>query len=388
MSKKKKKRAKYGTGSIRRRKNGTFEYRVPCEDEYGNKDRKSFYGQSDVECIEKAKAFIEEKEKESQGLDLTLTIPQIAKMIVEKDYKENHMRVQGYTRNLETIKIIENAPLGSVPIVNVTEKMLEDFFESILNYSDSTIEKVFRKIKVAFRWALIHGLITKNLIEFYEIRRPQSNKKTKEVSPLSFDDEKKIIDYLMDFSTYKYRNNYSLQLIIEMSTGLRMGEINALRLKDIDLENKVINVCGTISRGLDNKPFLSDTTKTKKGIRQVPIIDVLLPFMIIAVNQYQNNKYELLFYDQIHDKMITTQQVNNFFSRICKKLNIVCDGQHSLRHTFTTRAREVELDPDKLKDILGHSNIHMTMDVYNKNSLDSLRSGMEKVNEYYKKLFN
>jgi integrase len=86
--------------------------------------------------------------------------------------------------------------------------------------------------------------------------------------------------------------------------------------------------------------------------------------------------------------MITTQQVNNFFSRICKKLNIVCDGQHSLRHTFTTRAREVELDPDKLKDILGHSNIHMTMDVYNKNSLDSLRSGMEKVNEYYKKLFN
>ena len=62
--------------------------------------------------------------------------------------------------------------------------------------------------------------------------------------------------------------------------------------------------------------------------------------------------------------MISTSQVNNYYRRICEKADIPIGGQHALRHTFATRCIEAGVQPVVLKTWLGHTNIHMTLDIY------------------------
>ncbi len=383
---KKKKKANYGNGSLRRKPNGTFEYRVRYEDIYGNKKRKSFCGQSDTECREKAESFFRIIEKEQHGVDVSLTIPQIARMKCEKDFMDNYAKEQGYSRNLETIKIIEKAPIGAIPIVKVTLPMIEDFLGSIRNYAEGTIRKIFQKIKRAFAWAKVNSLIDVDLFSAYNIRCPKSNKKNRKVSALSVEDQKKLIDYLSGYTTYDYRNDYRVQLMIEMYAGLRMGEINALHREDIDFKNNVIHVRGTISRDKDYLPILQDETKTENGIREVPIMKELLPFLVLALDRYEDNRYGLLFYDHVHDKLITTQQVNCFYGRVCKKLNIENNGQHCLRHTFATRAIESGVEAVVLKQWMGHKNIHITLDTYTDVFASLHNTAISTMDDYIKKV--
>ena len=72
----------------------------------------------------------------------------------------------------------------------------------------------------------------------------------------------------------------------------------------------------------------------------------------------------LLFYDVNKDDVVTTFQVNCQFKRLLAKADIENRGQHALRHTFATRAIEAGVDPIVLRDWLGHTDIHITLDTY------------------------
>ena len=75
-------------------------------------------------------------------------------------------------------------------------------------------------------------------------------------------------------------------------------------------------------------------------------------------------KAGVIFYDYNKNSVITTSQVNSFYRRICEKADIEFHGQHSLRHTFATRCIEAGVKPVVLKNWLGHTNIHITLDTY------------------------
>ena len=81
------------------------------------------------------------------------------------------------------------------------------------------------------------------------------------------------------------RNNYKAQILIELYAGLRMGEINALKPSDIKLteDGGFIHVERTVSRGINCRPFISDSTKTDAGIRDVPISKPLVPVLQKAI---------------------------------------------------------------------------------------------------------
>ena len=78
-------------------------------------------------------------------------------------------------------------------------------------------------------------------------------------------------------------------------------------------------------------------------------------------NRYKNRKGS----EYKHGGLIETTQVNSFFKRICKTAGIEGDfGQHALRHTFATRCIEAGVEPVVLKKWLGHTDIHITLDIY------------------------
>ena len=162
----------------------------------------------------------------------------------------------------------------------------------------------------------------------------------------------------------KNRNDYRKQLLIELYTGMRMGEINALRPEDVDFKRNVIHVRGTISKGIGDRIYRSETTKTSAGMRDVPMNTLVKPVLEKALAEMKNNPAGTIFYDHQKKNVISTSQVCNFYKRICKSAGLDYYGQHALRHTFATRCIEAGVQPVVLKTWLGHTNIHITLDTY------------------------
>lgn len=422
--KSKKKRNAKGDGTLRNRANGTFEYRINYTDAYGEKKRKSFYGQSDIICYEKAEMFLERIEKEKTGIDVDATIVSLVRKKCENDYKNNFVAEQGYARNIETISKIEKSPIGNIPIANLTEPQVELFLQSLVGYSNSQINKIYRLIKTAFNEAESKGITNKNLILSSNLRKPKSLIKDKKVSSFTMAEQQKFVDCLMNHKYERNSNNYTNQLLIALYTGMRMGEVNALKASDIDFEKGIIRVRSTISRGIDYRVFIKDGTKTPAGIRDIPIMKNLIPILKSAIEQQPENEYDLLFFDAKKSKVITTSQVNDFFKRFLRTYNIIpfhnefkplaekrkekiayrkytyykktADGTfeilgkekpsdwdknfkkyyftdvvadrdysvHMLRHTFATRSIEAGVSAVVLKTWLGHTDIHITLDTY------------------------
>ena len=99
-------------------------------------------------------------------------------------------------------------------------------------------------------------------------------------------------------------------------------------------------------------------------MRDLPISSSLKPYLEDAVRKYRRNKENLLFYDHVTKTVISTNQVNSYYKRICNIAGITSDGQHALRHTFATRCIESGVPAVVLKTWLGHTDIHVTLDTY------------------------
>lgn len=140
---------------------------------------------------------------------------------------------------------------------------------------------------------------------------------------------------------------------------MRIGEINALKAKDIDFKKKTININKTVTRDDKYKNFINDTTKTKNGIRVIPINNILLP----KLAEFCKNKKGFLF---SNERIISSAMINNEFKRLNEKYKF-CDhdvNTHMLRHTFATRCIEAGLQAVVLKKLLGHADIKTTLNTY------------------------
>ncbi len=354
---------KYGSGSFRKRGN-KYEYRVSYIDDAGRKRQKSFSARTQRECYKRAEEFFVGIERQKRGIDEGNTLAELLRAKIKSDYEMNFIAEQGYHRNLEFIKTLENDPISQIPIYDITVDDIERYMRSIVNYSNSVIEKLHLQIKQAYREGIRRGFIIDNLMEIHNIRRPRSNKPTKKVRGFTEDEQKNFTEVLEAQPVPQHGQHYKRQLLIELYTGMRMGEINALTPEAVDFSRNTIHVHRTVSIGLNNRLFISDTAKTNAGNRYVPINNLVKPIIKEALSSMKNNPEGLIFYDYRKDGLIKTGQVNSYFQRICEKAGIAITGQHCLRHTFATRCIEAGVSPIVLKTWLGHTDIHVTLDTY------------------------
>ncbi len=364
MTNKKRKKNMNGEGTFRYRESGKIEYRISYRNELGGLSRKSFMGSDEAECIYKAEAFLIKEERRQRGIDVDATIPEIVKRRLDSDFEKNYVGEQGYSRNIGTLKIIEKSNIGNIPIAEIKELHMDHFLKTLTRYSNSVISKVYQQLKMAYVIAIKKGIVQQNLMLSEELRCPKSNKKTKKVRGLTEEEQAAFLKALEMHCVPYNRNNYKLQLLVELYSGMRMGEINALKPENIDFNKKVVHVRSTISRGMEYRDFIKDGTKTYTGMRDIPMNKMLEKCLRQAVQNMKKNPYGLVFFDHNKKGLVATTQVNCFYRRLCEKADIEYNGQHSLRHTFATRCIEAGIPAIVLKNWLGHKNIHMTLDIY------------------------
>lgn len=346
-------------------------YRIPVNLQ-ARAGAKTISAKSQKELLVKIDELYEEKEKYNEKNN-NLTITDIILKNENDKLNKNIIQISSYTRNMFTLSIIQKSNLNNIPINKVTESDLNDFSKYIIKYSQSTIDKVFTHIKKAYDIALYNGNITKNILTIYE--KPQSIKKTSKVSAFTLEEQKEFIKLIPN-------SIYYMQYLIALNTGMRMGEINALHVDDIDLINRKINVNKTVARGKNYKEYINDRTKTKNGQRSIPINDILY----MPLKEYISDKNGFLF---SYDRIISTGMVNSEIKRLCANNDIIKDkvNTHMLRHTFATRCIESGMPAVVLAKILGHADISTTLntytDVFNKFKIDHF----EKATNYFKKLY-
>lgn len=119
---------------------------------------------------------------------------------------------------------------------------------------------------------------------------------------------------------------------------MRIGEILALRPSDINIVGNIgsINVRRTLTKDINNKVVIGDITKTKNGLRTIDLTPLAVPVIQKALEQYKENKYDVLF-SKPSGNFYTDGQVNSAFKIICKNagLRVI-----TLKHKKLVRKKE------------------------------------------------
>ena len=194
----------------------------------------------------------------------------------------------------------------------------------------------------------------------WDIKYPANNQ-PKELEVLSVANHKKILDYVQHNFTFM-----SLGIYISLSTGLRIGEICALKWSDINVADGTITVQRTIERiyvvegGKKHTQLVINTPKTVNSCREIPMSKELLA-MVKPMKKVVNGDFYVLTNE---DKPTEPRTYRNYYNRLMEKLDIPKLKYHGLRHSFATRCTEAGCDYKTVSVLLGHSNISTTLNLY------------------------
>lgn len=319
---------------------------------------------------------IEKFYKEIEEIKLAesnVSIVEICKELEETKLKKNLISEGTYGRNLYTISKIEESYIGKIPIKDVTLKDLNLYSTTLTSYSNSVINKIFIQLRKSFKYAVDNDWVPKNLMD--NIDKPKSIKEDKKVYAFTLEEQK-------EFLLLMKQSIYYMQYLIALNTGMRIGEINALHISDINFRTKKININKTVSRDQVYNDFIKSTTKTKAGIREVPINEILYS----ELKNYCKNKKGYLFSEY---RVISSGMVNSEIKRLCSNSDKIKTkvSTHVLRHTFATRCIESGMPAVVLSKILGHTDISTTLNTYTDVFNEFKQEHFEIATEYFKKLY-
>lgn len=172
-------------------------------------------------------------------------------------------------------------------------------------------------------------------------------------------------------------------LLMARYTGVRIGELCALKWENINLNNQTITIKETVQRVKNdseksaNKTKIKfDTPKSLTSIRTIPIPK----FLAMKLKKYQRKTGYILRND---GQFTDTRNISRRFKQLLKEAKIENINFHALRHTFATRALELGFDIKTLSEILGHSSVTITLNLYVHTLPEHKQKEMEKFNSLF-----
>ena len=168
-------------------------------------------------------------------------------------------------------------------------------------------------------------------------------------------------------------------ILTAIYTGMRIGEICALKWEHIDLNKKLINVKQTLQRVYVEKKktkVIITPPKTKTSERKIPIPQILYDELKRQSVNYSKQAYVTT---GLEDKYIEPRSFQYVYKKALETCEVKYRNFHCLRHTFATRCIRVGMDIKSLSEVLGHADVNITLNRYVHSSYDSKKKFMEKL---------
>lgn len=257
--------------------------------------------------------------------------------------------------NLLRLYILPN--IGSLNIHGITQNDILEYSNKLLmsGLSEKTVSDTISVVRSVLRYAAQQGLSVN--FDFQSVRIRQH---PKELCVLSFTEQEQLTQYLLG-----NRSEYNIGILVCLFTGLRVGEICALRWTDISLQDHTIHVQNTMQRVQNHTgeaartKIIITTPKSACSRRTIPIPPILID--VIKEKYTDGSGYFLTNSEQ---RFVEPRTMQNRFKMVLKQCNIRSVNYHVLRHTFATRCIEIGFDVKSLSEILGHASVSITMNRY------------------------
>ena len=266
----------------------------------------------------------------------------------------------------------ENLVIGEESVFGFVKYIREDS-----TIAETSKKKIFSIFKIAIKEILKNSSELHALLELVKLPRTEC----REVQVFGMKEQQMIED-----AALKSSDNCAIGIIICFYTGIRLGELCALKWCDIDFESGTMTIIRTVSRirSFDiegNKTELHvGTPKSRKSIRKIPLPEFLLK---LVEKSSLNRKDKNCFVFTGTEEPYNPRRIQKLFKKILKDCQIPDRKFHAIRHTFATRALELGVDIKTVSELLGHSGVSITLNVYAHSLMEHKKAAINKFNDLY-----
>lgn len=365
--------------NIRKRKDGRWEARYTIEDfSEDTKKYGSVYGRTYQEAKEK-RDLIFSKRQEQKATNNTILFRDI--LVAWQATNRIRLKEASISRYQNLIDTHILPELGNKRINQITVSLLNRYLAAKLengrlDQTGGLSASYVRSIALVISSALSFG-VTENMCNPLQSKITKPSIPKKELTILGVEKQMALENELLqDMGEEK------LLIYITLYTGLRIGEICALRWDDIDLESKLLYVRQTVSRVWfteDDKKkskLIVGSPKSESSLRCIPICSKLYT---VLCNFPYRRKHGYILTNTENNSFISPRTFEYRYKAILKRCLLESVNYHSLRHTFATRCIERGVDIKSLSEMLGHSDVSITLNTYVHSSIDLKRLQIEKL---------
>lgn len=353
--------------------------------------RRSMYQHVDESDLDFQRRFNEKLLMESKGdvsqISDSITMDSIISGYIKQRYDDGYTSSRSYRRNLELQKQIRSCcnNLVDKPITEVSIQDLQLAKSNIRVYAKSTIDKIWSMFNKAFQIAYNRRIIPFNIMLDDTLTKPISQIPLTKIEALTKEQRIKFREALNNS-----RETYKDILLVQLNTGMRIGELLARTIDDFDVNNRTLHIHNTLTLDENNKVIVSDHTKTynratniDKGERTIPLDDETYNILLNRVRINKEMCKEIivpyLFYDFARNKFIGHSQVNSYLTRLNEKYKIAPKlSTHVLRHTRITELQELRVNPVVIHYLVGHTpDSQITNEVYTSVTMDFVKDELD-----------
>ncbi|MCC8066794.1 MAG: site-specific integrase [Clostridiales bacterium] len=376
--------------NIRQRADGRWEARVVQGLPVGRRTNyKYLYGSSYEEVSKKKTIFLlthsAEEEGSRSGLPEAILLkteadgPTVREAALEW-LKNKKASVKESTFAYYTVMVNNHVipGLGTASMNELTSERIADFLTERKNSGRIKDGKPLANKTVSDL-----KMIVKQILSFAQARRmvkmapscPSVPARQPPISVLSKVEQEKL-----ETIVRKEDTPFSIGVILSLYGGPRIGEACGLRWEDFDFENETMKICRTVSRIQDiegtsgaKTKLVITTPKTECSIRTVPLPSKV--FVWLKERRLDDPLYVLTGKETFMEPRACRMR----FKRLLKRADIPDHTYHCLRHTYATRCVENGIDFKSLSEMLGHSDVKITMQRYVHPSMDFKKEQINKL---------
>lgn len=311
-------------------------------------------------------------------------------------YEQNNVRPTTFSSYELHIRKHIIPALGNTKLQNLNPDQIQDFINTLQEkgLSPKTIRNIHNTLLLAMNQALANNILTRNVCQNVSLPRREKP----EIRVLSQLEQNTLLRAIEGEKS-------EMAVVLDLSTGLRLGELLALTWDDIDLENGVIRITKSLYRiqtkqqsyeeGQERTKLVIQPVKTQNGVRSVPIpANVLIKLIqhktkqLNDKNEYENkafgdyNPINYVFCSSVGTP-IEPRSLIRSFHRMVKNAGINKANIHSLRHTYATRLLEAGVAPKIVQELLGHSSITITLDTYTHVLPETKTEAIAKLDQFF-----